>query len=107
MFHITPSKNLTSILTHGIIPNYRKGLTCSELKLSCVWLTNCPALILTEQAGSNWVQKQQPVIIEIDCTGLQVLPAEYNWCEPPMFSRFEFVFYGIIVPKRIVSTTVI
>ena len=107
MFHITPKINLVNILYRGIVPNYKKGLTCSAIAHNCVWLTNCPNLILTEQAGYEWIKRHEPAIIEIDCTGLEIEPVEYNWCEPPKVSSFEFKFYGVIEPERIVKTTVI
>lgn len=74
LYHITPKKNLKSILTNGLIPGHNRGLGkgCSE-----IFLTDNPNFILNTQAGPNWIEQHKPVILEID-TESYVLKSHRN-----------------------------
>jgi RNA:NAD 2'-phosphotransferase (TPT1/KptA family) len=74
LYHITPLKNLQSINEHGLIPAFQKGLFCGdrEDRKLVVWLTDNPKHILRTQAGSKWCLKHSPVVIKVDCNGLDI-----------------------------------
>lgn len=74
LYHITPSENLPSIMKNGLVPAYKKGLTCGpkEYVKTVVWLTDNPAHILATQAGEEWVKKHNPVVLKVSCDGLDV-----------------------------------
>ena len=75
LYHITPAENLKSIHKHGLIPAFQKGLSCVTKLLdgkAVIWLTDNPNYILTAQAGSEWVNKYNPVVLKVNCDGLNV-----------------------------------
>lgn len=105
LIHITPKRNIESILKNGLIPCYNKtGLTTRHSDiLYAVWLTDNPTYILKEQAGKNWIDNNNPMLIEVNtneltikqrvtnCTGTDVIcPHEY-YCESPIFQNFKFI----------------
>ena len=69
LYHITPKKNLESILTNGLIPGHKRGLGKG---CNVIFLTDNPKFILNTQAGPNWIEQHKPVILEVD-TELYVL----------------------------------
>lgn len=75
LFHITPLRNLQSILKKGLMPGYTKGLGCrlSEENRARIWLTDDPEFILQTQAGDSWIRRNSPVILSINCTSLDVI----------------------------------
>jgi hypothetical protein len=94
MFHITARKNLESIKKLGIIPAYTKGLTCYRTKHTAVWLTDNPEHILTTQAGEEWVKKNDPVVLKVECKGLDIKP--YTSYTTGKVVKHEFYFEGTI-----------
>lgn len=74
LYHITPYKNLSSIMKHGLIPSYKKGLYCGDTSTQkqVVWLTDCPEHILITQAGKEWVKKHKPFVLKVNCDKLDV-----------------------------------
>jgi hypothetical protein len=98
LFHITPSDNLPSILKHGLIPKRGKGLTTGPKKYieSKVWLTDNPEYILRTQAGETWIKSRNPIILRVNCRGLDI---KQRTCCPngiPIIMPHEFYFEGII-----------
>jgi hypothetical protein len=65
LYHITPAKNLNSILKQGLIPNAGKGLT-SDQKRKYIWLTDKPDYVLTQQAGTEWIKRFKPYILTVN-----------------------------------------
>jgi len=94
LFHITPRKNLESIKTLGIKPAYSKGLYCGNDRKSVVWLTDNPTHILTTQAGEDWIKKNDPVVLKVECNGLDVKP--YVSYITGKVALHEFYFEGTI-----------
>lgn len=95
LFHITPRKNLESIASLGIIPEFTRGLTCRQPhhRFSVVWLTDNPEHILTTQAGDDWIRENDPVILTVDCKGLDIKP--YTLFSGQV-SKHEYYYDGII-----------
>lgn len=96
LYHITPRKNLESIKELGIIPAYAKGITCYTYtyKKPVVWLTDNPEYILTSQAGEDWIKENDPIVIKVNCDGLNIKPyTSYNTNE---IVNHEFYFEGTI-----------
>jgi len=71
MYHITRSKNVSSILEIGIIPGHRAGITCKH-RCKEIFLTSNPEHILKSQCGDKWCKQHNPAIMEIDRAGLHV-----------------------------------
>lgn len=74
LYHITPRKNLESIFSNGLIPLYKDGLNCLDEKEPVVWLTDDPDYVLEKQAGDRWIQENDPVVLSIDCSLLDIKP---------------------------------
>ena len=96
IFHITAKKNLSSILEKGLIPGYTKGLTCGDDARPVVWLTDNPRYILDVQCGSKWIKKNKPVIIEVDCDGLDIKQRISYHTVPAVVCRHEYYYEGAI-----------
>lgn len=90
LYHITPKKNIDSILEHGILPNYGNGLTCGKRTHDKVFLTNDVLRIITTQAGELWVKHNEPVIFEIELDESEFKPLEYHSGGTYTLSDFEF-----------------
>ena len=75
LYHITPLKNLTSILETGLIAKKSKGLTVNLIdKINFIWLTDNVEYILKNQAGKTWIEKHSPVVLEVIVTDLKIYP---------------------------------
>ena len=74
LYHITPSNNLPSIMKNGLIPAFKKGLYCGDAatRKPFVWLTDNPEHILSTQAGKEWIEKHSPIVLSVDCSGINV-----------------------------------
>jgi RNA:NAD 2'-phosphotransferase (TPT1/KptA family) len=96
MFHITAEKNLSSILKKGLIPRYTKGLTCGNDAKPVVWLTDNPQYILDVQCGTGWVKENKPVIIEVDCDGLDIKQRISYHKVPAVVCKHEYYYEGTI-----------
>jgi len=72
LYHITAKKNVDSILSKGLIPNFQRGLSRRQDYAPCVWLTDDTDYILETQAGDLWREENDPVVLEIDADGLDV-----------------------------------
>jgi hypothetical protein len=99
MFHITAEKNLSSILEKGLIPRYTKGLTCGGDAKLVVWLTDNPRYILDVQCGSKWIEENKPIIIEVDCNGLDIKQRISYHKVPALVCKHEYYYEGIIKQK--------
>jgi hypothetical protein len=69
LFHVTEHKNLPSILTGGLIPAYRRGLTRSRrtgFRMHVLWLTDNFWWILNRQVA----QPELHSVIVLNCEGL-------------------------------------
>ena len=71
LYHITPRKNLESIVEKGLIPGYHRGLGKG---CGVIFLTDNPKYILETQAGPNWISQFDLVILEIDIEECTIKP---------------------------------
>lgn len=98
LYHITPKRNVDSILTLGLIPGYNRGLGKG---CDVIFLTNDPEYILKKQAGTNWMAEHNPVVFCIDTESYQIEPCLYKAFSPPRLSTFEFICRKPIAAKHI------
>lgn len=112
LFHLTPQKNLESILIHGLCPFFKSGLSRKQdhfrLKRelgNIVWLTNDPKYIIENQAGHPWAKKNNLQILTINIDAYrEKLRARIVWCyEVPKVSDHEFYVMETIKPEDIIK----
>tara|TARA_R110000868_G_scaffold195851_1_gene441592 strand:+ start:4105 stop:4443 length:339 start_codon:yes stop_codon:yes gene_type:complete len=87
LYHITKVENIESIMEKGILPNYKKGITCGGRKQTQVFLTNDINKVIKTQIGSVW--ENEIAIFEVEVHNIE--PHRYYCFEPPKDSDFEFV----------------
>jgi hypothetical protein len=87
LYHITKVENIESIMENGILPDYKKGITCSGVKHNQVFLTNDINKVIDTQIGDSWGNELVIFKVHID----NVKPHKYYCFEPPKDSDFEFV----------------
>ena len=87
LYHITKVENIESIMENGILPDYKKGITCSAAKHNQVFLTNDINKVIDTQIGDSWGNELVIFKVHID----NVKPHKYYCFEPPKDSDFEFV----------------
>ena len=102
MYHITPIRNVPSILRSGIIPNYRYGIGLGR-KFNNIFLTDNVQYIIMHQTGLRWLHKEKAIILKVDCNNLEINPVVHNITGLPVISPHEFVVTGIIHPNRIIE----
>lgn len=90
LYHITPGKNIKSIMENGILPGFNKGLTCHHQKWNMVFLTNDIDRIIRDQSGMDWVNKKEAYVIEVEIEDHRIRPHEYNSGSTYSISDFEF-----------------
>lgn len=104
LFHVTARKNLQSILTNGLIPLKSQGLTMVwPPRTKCVWLTSDFTYILDTQCGIDWIKRNDPAILKVDCDGLDVVP--YIAYATGKLVPHEYQYFGIIGSMRIKQYT--
>lgn len=100
-YHITKPEYVFSILTQGLIPNYKHGLTGGGPRkdIVSVWLTDNPQYIIDTQAGDSWPYR----VLLVDCTGLEIKPYKVFVSEDPngSIAPYEFLCDACIEPNRI------
>lgn len=101
LYHITKKKWLTSILTNGLIPGYRRGLRVNGKKCNTIFLTNDIEKIVNFQCGMDYVNKHELVVLHINTKDLKVEPTKYLGCATYTISDFEFETSKIEVDKII------
>ena len=103
LYHITPIKNLESILEKGILPDFnKKGISHWKDEHKKVFLTNDIDKIILEQAGINWVKRNNPIILEIELNEKDFKPHEYHFGGTYTYSKSEFVI-DKIEPNKIIK----
>lgn len=55
-----------------------------------MFLTNSPESILMEQAGTEWIKTQDPVILGVEISSYEINPCIYECYETPKVSDFEY-----------------
>lgn len=92
LFHITPSENIPSIMEHGLLPGYRRGLFVGarQRRLENVYLTSTPVRVIKEMGGLHWGRMHKPSILTIDINGLEPKPLSYDAYINPLISDFEY-----------------
>ena len=95
LYHITPRRNLESILKHGIIPAYSWGLSGID-KQKAVYLTDNPKYILITQAGNTWVSRYDPIIIKLNIANLEIKKKYSHHTGHPTICDHEYYYDGII-----------
>lgn len=83
LYHLTNPKNLPTIITRGIIPDYKKGI--GRIKHGYVFLTNDVERIIETQLGRNYWK--EVAIIHIDTDNFKPFIYQATNLE----SDFEFV----------------
>lgn len=92
MYHITKRKYLPSILSKGILPDFKDGITVSGRdKHNCVFLTNDPLDIIYNQAGIKWCEKHDVIVLEINIDQNNFEPHKYYCGGTYTLSDYEFV----------------
>jgi len=89
LYHITKVENIESIMEKGILPNYKKGITCGDVKHTQVFLTNNINKVIETQIGDSW--ENEIAILEVEVEVDNIKPHKYYCFEPPRDSDFEFV----------------
>lgn len=107
MYHVTPRKNVHSIIVEGLIPQRGDGLTNRAWLLhehirGHVFFTDNPDYILEEQGGDIWNREQDPMVLEVNVEGLD-LKLFRVWSTEDEPEPHEWVFKGTVPPDRIVS----
>jgi RNA:NAD 2'-phosphotransferase (TPT1/KptA family) len=98
LFHLTRIEHLPSIMQHGLIPGFSRGITCNR-KQGTVFLTD-DIKVPIEQLGSTY-SPESWVVLQVDVEGLQVEPYRTSWfADVPN----EFVTRSTIHPSRIKKT---
>lgn len=101
LYHMTPKRNLESILNNGLLPGYSKGLYIyGNKKLNKVYLTNNVLKIVSIQSGYEWIKDNDVIILEIDIDEKYFEPCKYEYSGTYTYSDFEFVT-DIIKPEQI------
>lgn len=72
LYHVTPQAYLQSILTEGLIPGKKIGLSKYTDQTHLVWLTDDYEYILKTQAGSKWIEENNPCILIVDVANLVI-----------------------------------
>lgn len=71
LYHITPRRNIISIFYYGIVMGKGKGLARTHIS-DRIYLTDNVDKILTSQCGQKWIDRNDPVILEIDCSNFDI-----------------------------------
>ena len=79
LFHITRVENVDSILTQGILPGYKKGLTMRGDIWDKVFLTNNVDKIIKTQGGKAWEKNIAIFEVEVDVSD----------CHPYIYGCFD------------------
>ncbi len=66
LYHITPKKNLQSILTLGLIPCYAQGFIRYHRLRHSIWLTDDPLYISKTQLTPGWIEYHNPILLNIE-----------------------------------------
>jgi len=100
LYHITPKKNIISILQQGLYPAGGKGICVGKGRKDHVFLTNDIDRIVSEQAGERWIRQQEAIVLEVDIRELSVVPYEYTYREN---SKSDFEFVCDHVPPEVIQ----
>jgi len=65
LFHLTPAKNLPSILQTGIVKSRARGITCGRRKFKHVYLTDQPAHVIDTMIGRELADKWDMQVLEV------------------------------------------
>lgn len=98
LYHITKPEYVFSILTKGLIPNYKHGMTGGGPRkdFKRIWLTDNPNYIIERQVGDSWPYK----VLSVDCTDLEIEPYKVYFDTGPdgRIVRYEFLYGKDIDP---------
>jgi RNA:NAD 2'-phosphotransferase (TPT1/KptA family) len=98
LFHLTRIEHLPSIMQHGLIPGFSRGITCNR-KQGTVFLTD-DINVPIEQLGSTY-SPEGWVVLQVDVEGLQVEPYRTTGLLINQIIPNEFVIKTPIHPERI------
>jgi hypothetical protein len=105
LFHISPERNINTIIKNGIIPFAEKGLTNNSHRIqqrnlygSVVWLTDNVEYIIQNQIGEHWINTHNPYIFTVNVAPYkEILRVKIAWyCEVPVICPHEFYIPGTI-----------
>ena len=98
LYHLTRKEYLPSIMKHGLIPGFSKGITCNR-KQESVFLTD-DIEVPIQQLGSTYSPKNW-MILQVDVEGLDVEPYQTTELQINLMIPNEFIVRSSIHPKRI------
>lgn len=97
LYHLTKPENLPTILTAGLIPDYKRGI--GRVKYGYVFLTNDVERIIETQLGRNYWREATILHIETD----NVKPFLYTSTGISIPSDYEFIT-DYVSPNDIIKT---
>ncbi|NDB83682.1 MAG: hypothetical protein EB127_13305 [Alphaproteobacteria bacterium] len=98
LFHLTRKEYFPSIMQHGLIPGFSRGITCNR-KQGTVFLTD-DIKVPIEQLGSTY-SPESWVVLQVDVEGLNVEPYRTTGLQINLTVPNEFIVRSSIHPKRI------
>lgn len=98
LFHLTRIEHLPSIMQHGLIPGFSRGITLNR-KQEFVFLTD-DIKVPIQQLGSNY-SPEGWVVLQVDVEGLNVETYRTTGLQFNQIVPNEFVTRTTIYPERI------
>ncbi len=90
-YHIAKRRHVPSILTRGLVPGFRRGISPSYApKRKQVYLTNDVRYVAEEQAGHAWCRRHKPVVFAVELAPEELTPVQYHGGGTYTISGFEF-----------------
>ena len=99
LYHLTRRNNLDSIMKHGLVPGFSRGITCGRRNDRFVFLTD-DIRIPVEQLGSVY-SPEGWVVLEVEVNGLNVVPHRTTGLLVNVEVPHEFVVENMVSPERI------
>jgi len=102
-YHITNSKNLSNILTEGLIPNKGYGMSRRLIKHNKNFITDNIAYIIHKQIGFKRFITKDYVVLNIEPYGLNIKEHTYwdHINHKHEVAKHEFVCFDVILPNKI------
>lgn len=103
-YHLTKAQHVPRILTEGLRPGHRVGLTVNvKRKVGKNFI--CPTLddllrVAVEHAGMKWMKRWDPVVLAVEVDDDEVEPVRYYSGGTYTISNFEYTC-DKVPPQRI------
>jgi hypothetical protein len=95
-YHITRPWYVLSILYKGLIPRYKRGITCGK-RQPYIWLTDDPLYIVETQLVPGWKYS----VLEVNCDNLYVKPYITYYKSIPEVVCHQYKYNDVISSERI------